>query len=173
MNEPRVLVISGSMGAGKTTVLGEASDLLSAREVVHAAFDLDALGLILLPERQSRELHYRNLATIYQNCRDAGINHFLIAAAIESKEVLSDLTRAVGNAAVRVCRLTASLDTMANRLRMREVGFRQPDYLDRSRVLDSILDAAGVEDFQVANDGQNVITVATEMLVRANWITVN
>ena len=47
---PRVLVISGSMGAGKTTVMGEASDILSARGVAHAAFDLDALGIVLLPD---------------------------------------------------------------------------------------------------------------------------
>ena len=88
---PRVLVISGSMGAGKTTVMGEASDLLSARGVVHAAFDLDALGIVLLPEPVAAELHYRNLAAIYTNSVEAGVESFLIAAAIESREVLNDL----------------------------------------------------------------------------------
>jgi hypothetical protein len=32
------------MGSGKTTVLGEASDILSAGGVVHAAIDLDAMS---------------------------------------------------------------------------------------------------------------------------------
>lgn len=171
MDGPRILVISGSMGAGKTTVLGEASDLLSAREVVHAAFDLDAMGLLLLPESRSRELHYSNLAMLYDNCREAGIERFLIAAAIESREALNDLARAMGNPIVTVCRLMASLDTMANRLRIREVGIRRREYAARSRVLSTILDAAGVEDFQIANDRQSVTAVAEEMLVQAKWIT--
>src|SRR5262249_32085062 len=41
----RLLVITGSMGAGKTTVMAEAGDLLSARGVVHAAIDLDGLAI--------------------------------------------------------------------------------------------------------------------------------
>jgi predicted ATP-binding protein involved in virulence len=39
-----LLIITGTMGAGKTTVLGEASDILALRGIVHAAIDLDALG---------------------------------------------------------------------------------------------------------------------------------
>lgn len=161
------------MGAGKTTVLGEASDLLFARGIVHAAFDLDALGIVLVPEPQSRELHYRNLAAIFANCVDAGIEHYLIAAAIESREVLNDLTRAMGNATATVCRLIAPLETMAARLQTREVGIRRQQYLERSRILDAILDAAGVEDFRIINDGRNVTDVAQEMLVRAKWLVPN
>lgn len=37
----KVLVISGSMGSGKTTVLGEASDILTASNIAHVALDLD------------------------------------------------------------------------------------------------------------------------------------
>ena len=172
MAVPRILVISGSMGAGKTTVMGEASDLLSARGIVHAAFDLDALGVVLLPEPFARELHYRNLATIYNNCVEAGVESFLIAAAIESREVVNDLTRAMGNADATICRLITPLGTMVARLQTREVGMRRQEYLDRCRVLDATLDAAGVEDFRIANDGQSVTAVAQEMLLRAKWITV-
>lgn len=172
MIHPRVLVISGSMGAGKTTAMGEASDLLSARQIVHAAFDLDALGVVLLPEAQSGALHYRNLAAIYDNCRAAGIDRFLIAAAIESGESLRDLTASLDQATISVCRLIASVDTMVERLRTREVGMRQREFLERSAVLNAILDAASVEDFRIVNDARNITSVAEEMLVRANWITV-
>ena len=52
----KVLVISGSMGSGKTTVLGEASDLLAAAEILHAAIDLDTLALGHLPAAASHDL---------------------------------------------------------------------------------------------------------------------
>jgi hypothetical protein len=40
-----LLIITGTMGAGKTTVLAEASDILALRHITHAAIDLDAFGL--------------------------------------------------------------------------------------------------------------------------------
>ena len=125
---------------------------------------------MLLPEPLAGELHCRNLAAIYHNCREAGVENFLIAAAIENRDVLNDLVRALANAPVTVCRLISPLETMAARLQTREVGIRRQQYLDRSRVLDAILDAARVEDFRVANGGQSVTAVAQEMLVRAKWI---
>ena len=45
----KVLVISGSMRSWKTTVLGVASGLLGAAEILHAAIDLDSLALGHLP----------------------------------------------------------------------------------------------------------------------------
>jgi hypothetical protein len=44
-HDVKVLVISGSMGSGKTTVLGEASDLLTMANILHAAIDLDYLAI--------------------------------------------------------------------------------------------------------------------------------
>ena len=40
----KALVITGSMGSGKTTLIGEISDLLAMRGVAHAAIDIDAFG---------------------------------------------------------------------------------------------------------------------------------
>ena len=59
MNAPggtrSLVLISGSMGSGKTSVLGEASDLLTTNGVVHAAIDLDALGAAHLPPGASEQ----------------------------------------------------------------------------------------------------------------------
>ena len=41
-----LLIITGTMGAGKTAVLGEASDILAQRQIIHAAIDLDAVGVL-------------------------------------------------------------------------------------------------------------------------------
>ena len=63
-----LLVISGSMGTGKTTVLYEASDLLSEAGVAHAALDLDCLS-VMHPQRGPRgqRLEFTNLAAVWPN----------------------------------------------------------------------------------------------------------
>lgn len=167
---PRVLLISGSMGAGKTTVLGEASDLLLQRECVHAAIDLDAIAFHALSHASADALHRIAIRTIFQNAINEGVTHFLIAVAIESRASLDELRSIFEDAKFAVCRLVASVETMQARLRMREPGMRQQEFVDRSRDLDTILAAAGVDDFTVSNDGRSITDVAREVLERAHWI---
>ena len=158
------------MGAGKTTVMGEASDLLAARQIPHAAVDLDAISLPTLPRQVSRDLHYRNVAAIWRNCLDAGIDTFLVAVPVESSDDLAALRSASHVDAITIARLIAPLETMAARLRLREPGIRQEEFVDRSRELDGILTAAALEQFTVTNDRRSVTDVATELLERARWI---
>jgi hypothetical protein len=61
-----LLVITGGMGAGKTSILGEASDLLAMRQIAHAAIDLDALGLAWLPSTPDGAM-YSNLRSVCEN----------------------------------------------------------------------------------------------------------
>jgi gluconate kinase len=165
-----VIVISGSMGCGKTTVLGEASDVLSACHISHAAVDLDAIGTVLLPDDLSRDLTYRNLGAIYANFSGAGITRILLAEAVENRDELDRLRRAMPRSAITVCRLTAAAETMQSRLRTREPGMRQEVFLARARELEILLEDAGVEDFTVVNDQRSVTDVAREVLERAGWI---
>ena len=79
-----VLVISGSMGSGKTTVMAEASDLLAAARVFHAAIDLDALATGHFPTTPPFDLQERNLASLWQNYASAGIRKLLIAEALDA-----------------------------------------------------------------------------------------
>ena len=63
-----MLVITGSMGAGKSAVLAEASDILAQNNITHAAIDLDALALAHLPSADSNdEVMYINLQSICKN----------------------------------------------------------------------------------------------------------
>jgi ribose 1,5-bisphosphokinase PhnN len=166
----KVIVISGSMGSGKTTVLGEASDILSEREFVHAILDLDAIGTVLLPDDSSRDLSIRNLQAVFTNFTTAGITRVLLAAAVESREHLQALRGAMSEPELVVCRLTAAVETMERRLRVREPGMHQEQFVTRSRELDARLEVAHVEDFTALNDGRSVTDVATEVLHRAGWI---
>jgi hypothetical protein len=160
------------MGAGKTAVLGEASDILSKRQVVHAAIDLDALGLAHLPAAAPGDgVMYDNLRSICKNYAALGVQRFLVARALEDRAQLKlcrDIIPAVNTA---VCRLTASIDSMERRVQLRDVGISQREYVARVAKLNAILDDVRLEDFAVVNEDRSLTDVALEMLVKAGWIT--
>ena len=170
--EVPVLVITGTMGSGKTTMLGEASDLLVARGVVHAAVDLDTLGMGHLPDAPWTDLPYRNLASVWQNYANVGATRLLIAEAVENAGELDRIREAIPGAQILVCRLIASLDTMRRRVLLREPGMLRDAFVARVAELETLIDAAALGDFSLATDDDRTVTeTALEMLSLAKWIT--
>lgn len=160
-------MLTGSMGTGKTTTMAEASDLLTARNVRHAAIDLDALGLAHLGAEH--DLMLQNLASVCANFEASGITRLLIAAAVESRDELERLRCATNARTIVVCRLRAPIAIMEDRVAARERGIYATRYVERVRVLEDILDAAAVENFNVLTD-VSVTIVATDVLRRSGWI---
>ena len=159
------------MGSGKTTVLSEASDLLTARNIPHASIDVDALGTAHLPPTlQNNQLMYQNLQSVWENYAHAGVTRLLLARAIEDRTELEQCRNAISGAEIVICRLTASLKTMQQRLQTREIGTLQNTFTPRVAELNSILDRAHLEDFSLSNENRSVTEVAHEMLVRAAWL---
>ena len=160
------------MGAGKTTVLAEASDLLALRHITHAAVDLDALGLAYLPSAASDDgVIYLNLQSVCKNYASRGVKRLLLARAMEDRADLELCRRVVSATNTVVCRLTASIETMQQRVKMRELGTSQREYVARVTKLNVILDRARLEDFTVTNENRLLTEVAYEMLVKAGWIS--
>jgi hypothetical protein len=160
------------MGAGKTAVLAEASDILAQRQIVHAAIDLDAFGLAHLPSAaRSDGVVYDNLRSICRNYAALGVQRFLVARAIEDSAQLKlcrDIIPAVNTV---VCRLTASIEAMKRRAQIRDLGISQREYVARVAKLNPILDRVRLEDFAVTNENRSLTDVALEMLVKARWIS--
>jgi predicted kinase len=172
----KVLVVTGSMGSGKTTMIGELSDLLASRGIAHAAIDIDAFGNAHDPldAIDLAAVAYRNVAAAVGNYAARGVSTFVLAGAIETAAELTQLQEAVGTTDVVVCRLGAPIAVMQDRIRRREPGMWQQKYVDRVAMLEATLDRAGLEDFAVANDGSRPITsVAEEILQRAGWLQAN
>ena len=167
-----LLVITGSMGAGKTSVLGEASDILRLQGITHAAINVDALGLAFLrAESRNDEAMYCNLRSVCNNYAALGVTRFLLARAVENPHEL-DICRGIVPAAdTTVCRLTASVETMEARVRICESGVSQREYVSRAAELNAILDRAHLEDFSVVNENRSLTEVAQEMLVKAGWVS--
>jgi len=160
------------MGAGKTTVLAEASDLLALRHITHAAVDLDALGLAYLPSAASDDgVMYLNLQSVCKNYASRGVKRLLLARAMEDRADLELCRRVVSATNTVVCRLTASIETMQQRVKMRELGTSQREYVARVTKLNVILDRARLEDFTISSENRSPTDAAHEMLVKAGWIS--
>jgi hypothetical protein len=167
-----LLIITGTMGAGKTAVLAEASDILALRHIAHAAIDLDALGLVHLPSAASSDgVMYRNLQSACKNYASLGVRRFLLARAMENRAELELCHGVVSAKNMVVCRLTASIEAMQHRVKMRESGVSQRGYVARVAKLNVILDRARLEDFTVTNENRPLTEVAHEMLVKAGWVS--
>lgn len=166
-----VLVLSGSVGVGKTAVLIEIHDILSGLSVSHACVERDALTYSW-PERGrfNDVLALRNLESVWTNFRDAGARRLVIAGVIERADDLEGYRQAIPGAAITTCRLVASEATRLARLRSREHGSGLDWHLHRTLELERILHAAQVEDFVVTNEHQPLRAVAAEVLVRAEWV---
>ena len=94
----------------------------------------------------------------------------MLCEALETAAGRDQLREAVPGAQIVVCRLRARLETMQQRIRLREPGLLREQFVARVAELEASLDAAGVEDFSVENDGRSVTAVAREILARAGWL---
>jgi hypothetical protein len=167
-----LIIITGSMGAGKSSVLAEASDLLTAHHICHAAIDLDAFALGHFPlPTGSDGLMYRNLESVCKNYASTGVNRLLLARAIENRFALESCRAAAKATSTVVCRMIASVETMQERIRNRESGMLQHEFVGRVAILNAILDRARLEDFSVSSESRPVTDTAREMLVKAGWIS--
>jgi hypothetical protein len=159
------------MGSGKTSVLFEASDILTARNVPHAAIDLDALGTAHLPAGvQSKEMIYRNLRSVWENYAQVGLNRLVLAGAIEDREELECCREAVRAKTVTVCRLIASIQTMQMRVQSREIGALQNTFVARVAELNAVLDHVHLEDFTLSSEDRSPTEVPLELLTRSGWL---
>ena len=160
------------MGAGKTSVLNEASDILALRHIAHAAIDMDALGVAFLPSAAYGDgAMYSNLRSICENYAALGVERFLLARAIEDRERLETCRDAVSATDIVVCRLVASIETMPQRMQARETGVLKQEYIARVPTLNVILDRARLEDFTVTNENRSLSGVAHEVLLKTGWIS--
>lgn len=151
--EPRALMVIGSVGVGKTTVIDAIGEILAERGLPGAAFDLDWLrrGWPAPPEdRFNNRLERASLRAVSQVHLEAGAQVIVAAGVLEGREDRPLYEDAFG-CSLTVVRLTAPREVVRSRLRRRHP--EDPEglawHLDRFDELTEILDAAVVEDVLV------------------------
>jgi len=168
-----VLLITGPVGVGKTTVSFEVSDLLKAAGNAHALVDVDGLRWCYPApsgDRFNVALAMRNLAAVWANFHAAGAERLILADVLEAREDLDRYRAAVPGAAIQVVRLRAGLATLTGRVRQRETGAGLAWSLNRTAELAAQMDRDRLEDLLVDTDGRSAAVIARDVLTRSGWL---
>ncbi len=171
---PRALLVSGTVGAGKTSVAEAAGSLLAQAGVPGATIDLDAIRCSW-PTRTDDPFNLtmalRNVESLARNYLSDGARRLVLSGVVETREQRARYHAALG-IDLCVCRLRADLVELQRRLRVRHAGAADDLqwHLHRAPELDEILDRSGVEDFEVSSDGHEAAAGAATVLTRAGWL---
>ena len=166
------LLLTGTIGAGKSTIAAEINDALTEMKIPNAAVDLDAL-VWQWPSssKWNRDLMFENLAALWPNYAAHGSTHLVLAHVLEDPTDLDRYRDAVPGAEITVCRLIAPETTRVARLHRRmPVGPSRDWHVARTVELETILVRLSFEDFAVENGDRPVREVALEVVARAGWI---
>jgi AAA domain len=167
-----VLLITGPVGVGKSTVAAEAARLLREANVPHALIDLawiEQCWPVPADDPWNERLTHRNLACLWANVRQAGAGRLILVRVLEARSLLRHVTEAVPGAEVTVVRLRAPLAVLQARIRSREAS--DPGwFLGAATHTAKVFEEARVEDYVVDNEDRPVAVVAEEVLRWAGWL---
>ncbi len=169
-----VLVVTGPIGAGKTTVTRSIGDALSDAGIPHTLIDMDWLrdSYPAPPDdRFNTRLGFRNLAAVARNSREAGSDRFVIADVVESRSDRAQYRRAIPGAAVTVVRLVVDPEENRRRIAYRAAGDDDPWEVERAAELVGIMEANDVADLVIDTTGRTPRAIARDILGRVGWVT--
>jgi hypothetical protein len=168
-----VIVITGPVGVGKSTVALEAAGLLRRAQIAYALVDLPQIGNSWpspSDDPWNERLIQRNLRALWTNFREAGASRLLLCRVLEERSLLRYILEAVPGSNITVVRLRASLEELHARLRARENPRSLGWYLDVATYLEKRLEQTRVEDILIETEKRPPAEIASEILQRAGWL---
>lgn len=169
-----VVALTGTIGAGKTTLAEAMSMVLHERGVRHALLDLDWLGQVYpVPDGHDPygyELALDNLKQIWPNFVAQGASKAIVAGTLLNTDHRERLQDALGNADLTVVLVTARHEIRVARIRERDRGDLQADFLDRTESVANEIRRADIHDIEVTNEEGNIEETAVALLRKLSWI---
>jgi hypothetical protein len=165
----RALLLTGTVGVGKTVVAIEAGNQLAHAGRRPAVLDLDWLGW--LSNRvgvTADELLLQNLRAVWPNFVSAGADCAVMARMVLDPAFVAAVAEAI-DAEVAVVRLAAPLPVLRERLTRRDQSAELDEHLDLAAGFDRRAAAALPGAPAVATAGRSVAKIAAEVLRLAGF----
>ena len=169
-----IVVVTGTIGAGKSTIAAAMSEILHDEGVRHALLEVDWLGEVYPPpdptDPYSNELAMTVLSSIWPHYLGAGITRAIVTMTLENPEELGALLRAMETPPATVVRLIASQETRESRIKTREFGNLRDLFLAKTGEIHDKQECFELGDIIVENESRLPQVTATEILQRLNWV---
>jgi deoxyadenosine/deoxycytidine kinase len=166
-----LLIVSGPIGVGKTTVGQEVSTILDRRGISHSFVDIDALAQTYprpTDDLYASRLALLNLQTVWRNAKSAGARNLILSRVIETEGDRTAIEDAIPNCRSVLCRLRASADTLLERVLRREVGVGYDWHATRAQELARLMERAPA-DFVIDTDARMASDIAAELAGKVAW----
>ena len=168
------VLLSGTVGAGKTTTAHALSDLERELGRRHAVIDLDQVRLLVPSPPDDpfqHEVELANLRDLARNYRSAGARRLILAGVVEDAAEIPRYRDALGGSGLLLCRLTVDADVARERLLRRHLD--EPDalawHLDRAVELATLLDEMSFEDVRIDTSERSPADVAAQVRRSVGW----
>ncbi|MFI5711399.1 adenylyl-sulfate kinase [Kribbella sp. NPDC051620] len=167
---PEALLITGTVGVGKTTTAWAIGEHLQELGIPHAVIDLDELRRgwpAPAGDPFNLELELTNLASVAKNYRAAGAIRVVASGVVESRAAVRRYESAVAMP-LKLCRLKTDLERVRARLTERHPPGPDRDWhLRRSGELDLILDAGLDGDCELVDPALDAPAQVARRVLRA------
>lgn len=168
------ILVTGPVGVGKTTLIGEMGMVLADAGIPHATVDFDQLTATFPrgadDDGWGTKIGLANLKAIWRNYKRGGAERLLIARVIGSRDELAGFRAAVPGAEITVVRLRAPVRTLQARVRRRGPGGDMKWHVARAAELAPLMDKWQVQDMIVETEGSTPQALALEILSNLGWI---
>lgn len=169
--QAQAVLMTGTIGTGKTAVASEMGELLEGRGVAVAIIDLDWLGWFHhLPGQGPTpdELIVQNLRVVWPNFDAAGARYLVMTRAITEGGQVEAIRGALADVELRVALLTTPPELIADRLRRRDTGAILAGHLEESAAM--ALSMGDLQaDLSIVNDDRPIRDVAEELITKLGW----
>lgn len=169
---PVAVLITGTIGVGKTAVATALGELLEAEGKAAAIIDLDWLGWYHAAPGSRVDhdsLIIANLQAVWPNFVAAGAQHLVMTRALERRESIEAFSNALPDVEVSLVRLTAAAKTIEERLRDRDKGAVLEEHLGQASRFAAGLDRLDLDAVTIATDRRPPAEVAQECLRLLGW----
>ncbi len=172
MSPVPLIILSGPVGVGKSSVANEISEQLVGLGVAHTFVDFDALAQTYprpADDPHGNRLATENLRAIWRNAASAGSRNVIIAKVVETLYEVEALEKAVPESKTIVFQLRAGEQQLRERIAKREIGSGHNRHVERALELSLSLERDAPADFIIETDAKQVSEIAKEVMQHVQW----